>query len=360
MNETFHFDMRKPVVGSAELITFLSSSFMLSASLFSAVELDLFSRIERGVVRLEELAGEVEIAVPELDKLLTFCVALGLLRRDGSQFRNQDVASRLLVTSSSENIVPVVLHYQKHVYRLFGRLTDALRQGSNLVKSWSFAQAIEPTEMYDALEQSPDEYARFIRAMNIFSRDVGSSIAGEWRPSGDVLLVDLGCGGGAVSAELASALPNLSVIAVDKPVPLAVASATALAAGVLERVRLQEGDIRGHVELADASADAVLISAVLGDWDEESQYAILAEARRILKPGGRLIVSETLLSNDGTGPLLPALLSLYVLVLTHGGRNFTGRALRALLTRADFVDVEIIDKKGDGLRDIALARKAAS
>jgi len=360
MNEQFCFDLRKPILCNEELISFLSSSFMLSASLFSAVELDLFSSIEQGNVQLDALASAVDVPAPELDKLLTFCVALGLLRRDGTQFRNQPVASRLLVSSSDDNIVPVVLHYQKHVYRLFGRLTDALRQGSNLVKSWSFAQAVEPTEMYDALEQSPDEYARFIRAMNIFSRGVGTSIASVWRPSQAALLVDLGCGGGAVSAELVRALPGLSVIAVDKPVPLSVARDTARAAGISERVQFHEGDIRARVELQNASADAVLISAVLGDWDDASQLAILAEARRILKPGGRLIISETLLANDGTGPLLPALLSLYVLVLTHGGRNFTGRALSGLLTRAGFDDVEIIDKKADGLRDIALARRPSN
>ena len=82
-------------------------------------------------------------------------------------------------------------------------------------------------------------------------------------------------------------------------------------------------------------ADAVLLSAILADWGPEERARILANAAVLLRPGGLLLVSETLLDEDRTGPLLPALLSL-VMLAAMPGDSFTFSELRTVLEEAGF------------------------
>ncbi len=59
----------------------------------------------------------------------------------------------------------------------------------------------------------------------------------------------------------------------------------------------------------------------------------------------------------GVFAFLPALMSLYVQILTEGGRNFTGEALVALLAHKRFADIEVQLNREYGCRDTVLARK---
>ncbi len=357
-NEGFDFDFRKPVVCNEKMVSFLSCSFMLSASMLAAVELDLFSRIEEGIDQAEGLAQACRIPVREMEKLLTFCVSLGLLARHDGRCVNDPAARALLVESSERNIIPVMMHYKKHVYGLFGNLNASLKDGRNRTADWQFSgETGTDQEMYGEMDARPEEYHRFIRAMNTFSQGVGAAIARDVDLSNVTSMVDLGCGGGQVAVELAKDIEHLRITMVDKDNALVVARENVAKGGLGGRVECMCGDILKPLDLPPASVDAVLISAVLGDWDKASQLAILDNARHVLKPGGMLLVSETLLHDDGSGPLLPALLSLYVLVLTQGGKNFKASELRELLEEAQFESIVVKDYKDQGLRDLVLASK---
>jgi hypothetical protein len=50
-------------------------------------------------------------------------------------------------------------------------------------------------------------------------------------------------------------------------------------------------------------------------------------------------------------------MSLYVQILTEGGRNFTGEALVELLAHNRFADIEVQLNREYGCRDTVLARK---
>jgi ArsR family transcriptional regulator len=98
-------------------------------------------------------------------------------------------------------------------------------------------------------------------------------------------VVDLGCGTGAVAAELA--LRFRRVIAVDQSGEMLRAARRRLAG--LEGVELHEARLEA-LPLADASCDAALLVLVLSYLEDPP--AALREAARILRPGGRLVVVE--------------------------------------------------------------------
>ena len=99
-------------------------------------------------------------------------------------------------------------------------------------------------------------------------------------------ILDLGCGEGGYSRALAAA--GASVVAVD--------CSEAAVAYVRERAQREGLDIACHVRnandlfgLEDASFDVALSSMML--MDVEDLAGTLAEAVRVLKPGGRMFVS---------------------------------------------------------------------
>jgi ArsR family transcriptional regulator len=97
-------------------------------------------------------------------------------------------------------------------------------------------------------------------------------------------VVDAGCGDGFLTEVLADRFAR--VIAVDHA-PERLAAARARLAGKPVDLRLGEID---SLPLAAASADAVFLSLVLHHVPEVA--AALKEARRVLRPGGRVVVAD--------------------------------------------------------------------
>jgi len=99
--------------------------------------------------------------------------------------------------------------------------------------------------------------------------------------------VELGCGTGPLLAGLADAVgPSGTVLGVEPQPVLAERARTRLAGH--SAVSVHTGPAQA-LPLVDASADAVLAQTVLIHLAPATLEAVLAEARRVLKPGGRLV-----------------------------------------------------------------------
>lgn len=117
-----------------------------------------------------------------------------------------------------------------------------------------------------------------------------------WRPAvvdavvevDPVVVVELGCGTGALTIPIAERLPGSRVVGVDgDPEVLALAQAKP-GSDAIEWVETLADD----VELEDGDADVVVTSLLLHHLPLANKRSTLAEARRILRPGGRLIVAD--------------------------------------------------------------------
>lgn len=107
-------------------------------------------------------------------------------------------------------------------------------------------------------------------------------------------VLDAGCGHGRLAVRLAA--HGLSVVGVDRSEAfLDLAARAASARGVA--VELRRGDLR-ELPVEDGSVDAVACwFTTFGYFDDEGNAAVLAEFRRVLCPGGVVLI-ETL-HHDG-------------------------------------------------------------
>jgi len=119
-------------------------------------------------------------------------------------------------------------------------------------------------------------------------------------------VADFGCGSGYFTMELAKAVGSGGVVnAVDvMQEPLEAVHAKAEAAG-LKNIQMIRADLEvlGGTKLPDGSQDWVLLKNVL--FQSQKKEAMLGEAARVAKAGGRVVVIEWKKGAGGIGPPEP-------------------------------------------------------
>jgi SAM-dependent methyltransferase len=155
------------------------------------------------------------------------------------------------------------------------------------------------------------------------------------------VVVDLGSGGG-LDVFLASGLvgPQGKTIGIDMTPEMIERARANAAAGGYENVEFHLATI-DHLPLPDASVDCVISNCVINLAPDKP--AVFREIARILKPGGRLAVSDIALKGD-LPPAIAESLAAYVGCIA-GAIKIDD--YRQGLLAAGFKHVEIIDSGAD-------------
>ncbi len=116
-------------------------------------------------------------------------------------------------------------------------------------------------------------------------------------PAAAAACVDLGAGTGFVALALAPLAD--SVLAVDISPVMAESLAARAAQAGLENIRTEVADLRTF-RLPAASADLVVSSYALHHLRDRDKRALVAEAARWLRPGGRIVVADMMFGRGVT------------------------------------------------------------
>jgi acetylserotonin N-methyltransferase len=166
-------------------------------------------------------------------------------------------------------------------------------------------------------------------------------------------VLDVGGGSGVFAIEMAKAWPQLKACVLEIDTICNVTGGYIAKAGVADRVGTHKANMftqdwpRGH--------DAHFFSNIFHDWSDETCRLLARKSFEALPSGGRILLHEILMDDDGTGPLPAAAFSLLMLMGTKG-RQYSLPELRLFLAAAGFVDIEAI-RTGGGYYSLVIARK---
>jgi len=155
-------------------------------------------------------------------------------------------------------------------------------------------------------------------------------------------LLDIGCGPGTITTDLAMMVAPGQVVGLDAS-PEVVAQAEAHAAGLgLASLRFEVGDLFA-LGYDDASFDVVHAHQVLQHLVDP--VAALVELRRVLRPGGLLAARDGDFGGFRWAPADPRLerwMALYLAITEHNGHDARiGPSLLGLAHEAGFAQVTV-------------------
>jgi ubiquinone/menaquinone biosynthesis C-methylase UbiE len=181
-----------------------------------------------------------------------------------------------------------------------------------------------------------------------FRGRLGAQVLAGLAPGAAV--VDVGCGTGTLAITLAAggAAGGAAVIGVDgDPEVLALAHAKPGA----EAVQWRKG-LATALPLPGASADRVVMSLLLHHLDSAGKRTALAEAVRVLRPGGRLHVADW--GRPGDPLMRAAARALTRVDGTEGLREHLEGAVPVLVADAGFAAVALHDRLRTGWGSLEL------
>lgn len=140
--------------------------------------------------------------------------------------------------------------------------------------------------------------ALYIYATKAGKFEVWNEIFDDLQLKGDETVLDMGCGRGAVLLAAAKRLPNGRAIGVDlwqadqtDNSPSAT-EANAKLENVADRIELHTADMTA-LPLDDNSVDVIVSSLAIHNIPtHEGRRSALAEAMRVLRPGGRIAIAD--------------------------------------------------------------------
>lgn len=319
----------------------LGTGFWGSKTLLSAIELGVFTELGKGALDGESLRARLQLHPRSARDFFDALVALGLLKRVGLRYANTAETALFLDRNKPSYVGGILEMCNARLYGFWGSLTDGLRTGQpqNEVKTGG--------DFFRTLYGDPQRLERFLKAMTGLSIGSAQLIAKKFPWKKYRTFVDVGCAQGGVAVEVALAHKHLSGGGMDLPVVQPAFEAYARSRGVGKRLRFHPGDF---FKDALPLCDVIIMGHILHDWSLEEKMMLLRKSYEALTPGGALIVHEALIDDERKKNAFGLLMSLNMLIETHGGFDFTGADCRKWMKEAGFKRTQVTPLAGpDGM-----------
>jgi hypothetical protein len=292
----------------------LGLGFWGSKTLLSAVELGVFTELAQEALPVKALAGRLGLHPRSSRDFLDALVALGMLERGGGVYANTAATDLFLDRNKPTYVGGMLEMANARLYPFWGSLTEALRTGKPQNESKHGGN------FFADLYADADRLAGFLAAMTGMSMGAAHAIAAKF-PWGDYkTFADIGCAQGCLPVQLARAHPHLAGQGFDLPPVQPHFETYVRENGLSDRISFRAGDF-----FADPlpSADVLVMGRVLHDWDVDEKRTLIGKAHAALPKGGALIVYETIIDDDRRQNAFCLLMSLNMLIETHGGADYT-------------------------------------
>jgi precorrin-6B methylase 2 len=298
--------------------------FWESSALMAAVEIGLFTAVDKGNTSIETAAKAVQISETNAERLMTACTALGLLVRDGGSFSNAPDVDRFLVEGKPSYAGPWML-FSKPRWGEWGKLTEHL-QAEDSARLGMYTEFTEA----DAKRYHAATYSIGMGAARRFHKQVDLSAKKK--------LIDIGGGSGCYCIIGAQNHPNLEAVVLDLPQVVPVTRTFIEENGVSDRVTAEACDFTA--DPFPDGADVAIMASNLPQYSAEIITQVVQKTFDALESGGEFHLIGEMLDDDGSGPIAPALWGLSEALSHSTGRAHSEGECKEYFAKAGFVDVD--------------------
>jgi predicted O-methyltransferase YrrM len=302
----------------------ITSGFMKSRIILSAVETDLFTMIGSNGISAKQLASKAGLSQRAVEIVLDALTAMGLLEKDGTIYKLGDIAAKYLSKSSESYIGASMLH-RVDLWDNWSNLTPILR---GEVTDWMLKR---PNLTDPVINRS------FILSMHDAHYPEALKMCQYLDLKGVKHMVDLGGGAGSYSIAFVNCFPGLRSTIIDLPQTLEVAKEVIESFELSDRIDCKPGDIYQDLMLPLRNdVDLFWVSHIIHQEGYEENSRLMKRIYKYLVPKGRIIINDHFLDDSRTIPEQGAIFAVNMLVNTQRGKSYTKTEVERMLTDAGF------------------------
>ncbi len=301
MASTLYNDARM----NLEDLMHMNDGYKTARILHTAVHFKIFDRLASEARSAKGVADSLGLDCRATGLLLDALAVLNLIEKRNDRYINTAVAQKYLVSDSPTFYGALVLHTADG-WESWGKLEKVIRTG-------------KPIPHSRAHQDDPKDTERFIMAMH------GLSTAGNFPAmvtdaldlSGVKTLLDVGGGPGTFTYGFCEKIPDLKAAILDLPGTLEVTKKVLKNyPEYKDRVKLIPADF--NEDPVPGSYDLIFVSNIIHSESFEENAALMKKLFAATSKGGRIVVKDHILSEDGLTPPYGAIFSVHMLIHTKG------------------------------------------
>jgi acetylserotonin N-methyltransferase len=310
----------------------LFEAFRRSKAMFAAVSLGVFDALNPRPLSLDRLTRTLNVDRDALERLLDACVGLKLLAQQGADYRNTPPATTYLCTDSPSRLTDYVGYSNRYLWKLWGNLEDAIREGSN---RWEQTFGWDEKEIFAHFFRTQESTREFLLGMHGYGLISSPAIAAAFDLSRFRHVVDLGGATGHLAIAICRRYPVMKATVFDLPLAHTLARETIAASPAADRIEFVAGDFFGG-DLP--KADLFTLGRILHDWSEAKVLALLRRIFERLPSGGAVLIAEKLIDEDRAGPRWAQMQNLGMLLYCEG-KERTFSEYESILQSVGFAEI---------------------
>jgi 2-polyprenyl-3-methyl-5-hydroxy-6-metoxy-1,4-benzoquinol methylase len=291
---------------------------------------NFFTWLADGPQTIDSICKHFDFHQRPVDVMTTLFVAEGWLAREGESLSLSDTAREHLVVGSPWFIGP---YFPKVTDRTIATdLLECLKTGHPA----NFASRKDHKDWHKAMET--DAFAKeFTEMMDCRGVLLAQALAKNIKLGDQKKLLDIAGGSGVYACSLCAHNSELHATVLDKK-PVDQIAAKAIAdRGFSDQVDVVASDMLN--DPLPTGYDVHLFSNVLHDWDIDVVKQLLAASAKTIDPGGLMVVHDTFLNREKTGPLHVAEYSVLLMHVTQG-RCYSEKEISDWATEVGFQFIE--------------------
>jgi 2-polyprenyl-3-methyl-5-hydroxy-6-metoxy-1,4-benzoquinol methylase len=289
-----------------DTIRTIANSFQQSRILLTAVELDVFSILDKHMLKSSEVALQINADIRATDRLMNALVALGFLHKIHGKFYNVEHSSQYLVKGKPEFMGG--LFHSLGLWNTWGSLTESVKIGTSAAEKKPSPSGINWSEA-------------FIAAMHYRGTKEAKLTAMMLELDDATRMLDVGGGSGAFSMEFIKRNPNMNAVIFDLPHIIPITQKYIDAEKMDDKIEFIIGNY-----LSDnfgKGYDLILLSAVVHINNYEQNKTLIKKCYDALNPNGQIVIKDWVMNKERTEPAGGAFFALNMLVGTDCGDTYT-------------------------------------
>ena len=290
-------------------------------ALLAGMQLDLFTALNEGPMKAEQIAEKIGVGSNKLRVLLYALVASGLLKVESEFFSNTDSANQFLVQGSAS--------YVGDIHELLSTMWNAA------LKTADSIQKGVPQAKLNYSEMSEDELRRFFLGEHPYAVGYGRDLVKRYDFSSYATLLDVGGGSGGLAIAVTEACPHIKATIVELPKITPVTQHYIDEAGAGDRVKVVTADaVRDPLS---GSYDVAVMSAFLQVLSFDDARFAIKNVGKVMKPGGEIYIrGYGIIDNSRVSPKKLVGFNLVYINVYDEGQAYTEQEHKDWLEKAGF------------------------